>query len=183
MAWTGYYGGAIGDMLLQWEQIGIFSYVLPFLLIFSLVFAILMRLNIFKNEKNNTINAIIALVVGLMALQFDFVPIFFSEVFPRIGIAMSIILAILVVAGLFMDPENKAMMVGLMVFSLLVVAVIIYQSFGAFGLSTGYWISAYWPQLLSFGFFLAIIIAVIASSRPTNQTPTVGSVLAKTLRQ
>jgi hypothetical protein len=85
-------GGAIGNMLYQWEQAGFFSYVLPFLLIFALIFGILSRLRIFTRKEegkpNNAINAILAFVVALMSLQFDFVPQFFSEVFPRLGVGL-----------------------------------------------------------------------------------------------
>ena len=188
MAWTGYYGGYIGDLLYQWEQAGIFSYVLPFLLIFAIVFGVLTRLNLFKGKKddgttNRTINAIVALVVGLLALQFELVPIFFSEIFPRIGVALSIILAILVLAGLFIDPDNRLFMNGLMAVVLVIVAVVIYQSFGGFGFSTGYWVQAYWGQIITVGLLIALLVAVVASAKPKKNEPSVGSILAETLRK
>ena len=71
--------GALGDFLSKWEQAGFFSYLLPFLLIFALVFGILTRVKIFKDNK--VVNGIIALAVALMALQFNFVPQFFSQIF------------------------------------------------------------------------------------------------------
>ena len=188
MAWTGYYGGFIGDLLYQWEQAGIFSYVLPFLLIFAIVFGVLTRLNLFQGKKedgttNRTINAIIALVVGLLALQFELVPIFFSEIFPRIGIALSIILAVLVLAGLFIDPDNRVFMNILMGVVLIVVAVVIYQSFGAFGFTTGYWFQAYWQDIILYGVIIGALIAIVLSAKPKQNEPSVGSILAKTLRQ
>ena len=73
-------GGTIGDFLSVWEQAGFFSYLLPFLLIFALVFGILTQIQLFR--ENKAINAIIALVVGLISLQFPMVPQFFSEIFP-----------------------------------------------------------------------------------------------------
>ena len=84
----GYYGGSIGNVLAYWEQAGFFSYVLPFLLIFALVYGILTRTQIFKD--NRAVNGILALTVGLLALQFDFVPVFFSEIFPRLGVALAL---------------------------------------------------------------------------------------------
>ena len=36
----GFFGGGFGNLLSQLEQLGFFSYVLPFLLIFALVFGI-----------------------------------------------------------------------------------------------------------------------------------------------
>ena len=188
MAWTGYYGGFIGDMLYQWEQAGVFSYVLPFLFIFAIVFGVLTRLNLFQGKKedgttNRTINAIIALVVGLLALQFELVPIFFSEIFPRIGVALSIILAILVLTGLFIDPDNKGVMNGLMAVTFVIVAYIVYQSFGRFGFSAGYWIQAYWGQIVTVGILIALLAAIVLSAKPKKTTPSVGSILAKTLRE
>ena len=68
----------ITNIFAYWEQIGVFSYILPFLMIFALVFGILMRMGIFK--ENKAVSAIVALAVGLLSLQFDFVPRFFSEI-------------------------------------------------------------------------------------------------------
>ncbi|MEK6827230.1 MAG: hypothetical protein AABX99_01980 [Nanoarchaeota archaeon] len=84
--------GVLGDLLAKWEQAGFFSYLLPFLLIFALIFGILLKLNIFKDNK--MVNGIIALSVSLMSLQFGFVPDFFSQIFPRVGVGLAIILAI-----------------------------------------------------------------------------------------
>src|SRR3972149_1922854 len=96
----GFYGGSFGDLLLYWEQLGVFSYVLPFLLIFAVVFGILTKIKVFGDHRG--LNAVIALVVGLLSLQYNLVPIFFSEIFPRVGIAISIILVLLVLVRLFL---------------------------------------------------------------------------------
>jgi len=71
----GVYGGAFGGLLAAWEQAGVFSYVLPFLLIFAMVFGILTKVKLFGEARS--VNAILALVVGLLALQFSAVPFFF----------------------------------------------------------------------------------------------------------
>jgi len=177
----GYYGGEIGNVLAQWEQMGVFTYMLPFLVIFSLVFAILTRLQIFK--ENRTINGIIALAVGLMALQFDFVPRFFSEVFPRMGVALSIILVFLVLAGMFIDPENKGWMVGLMVIVILVAGIVIFQSFGATGMAS-YWyiLRQNFSTILAWGILIGFILIVIIGSNPLKKQPSVKSILAEALR-
>ncbi|MBI2044940.1 hypothetical protein HYT23_02695 [Candidatus Pacearchaeota archaeon] len=101
-------GSGIGNLLASWENAGVFTYLLPFLLIFAMIFAILSRMQIFK--ENRAVNGIIALVVGLMALQFEFVPRFFSEVFPRLGVGLSIILVILILTGMFIDPKKSGIM-------------------------------------------------------------------------
>ena len=86
----GFSGGSFGNVLSQWEQLGVFTYVLPFLLIFALIFGILQKVKIFQESKG--INAVIAVSTALMALQFNFVPLFFSDIFPQLGIGLSIVL-------------------------------------------------------------------------------------------
>lgn len=100
----GYYSGTFGNILAQWEQLGVFSYVLPFLLIFAMIFGILQKIKIF-GENGKAINAVIALSVGLMSLQFGFVPVFFSDIFPRLGVGLSVVLAGIILTGLFTDSK------------------------------------------------------------------------------
>ncbi|MCA9487431.1 MAG: hypothetical protein KC516_00540 [Nanoarchaeota archaeon] len=92
-------GGAFGETLFRWEQAGVFSYLLPFLLIFVLIYGILSTMNIFGNNRG--VNAIIAISVGLMALQFNFVSIFFAEIFPKLGMALSVVLVFIILLGFF----------------------------------------------------------------------------------
>ncbi len=101
-----YPGGQIGNFLSQWEQLGFFSYILPFLLLFALIFGLLMKMNIFKDNKG--VNAIIAVVVALMALQFDLVPRFFAEIFPRLGVGLAFILVAIILLGIFIPNESWA---------------------------------------------------------------------------
>ena len=81
---------SITDVLNIWNEMGVFSYVIPFLLIFAVVFAILKKTGMLssrsadgKGDDNNGILAIISVAIGLLALQFDFVAEFFSIIFPR----------------------------------------------------------------------------------------------------
>ncbi len=181
LASYGYFeGGFIGNVLNVWEQVGIFSYALPFLLIFALVFGILSRINIFRKadgKSNNAINAIIALVVSFMALQFPFVSIFFSEVFPALGIGLSVILVLLILTGLFIDPSNKGWMTGLMVISIVVVMAVLFSASRSTGFIFGTWWSYNWPTLLGIAIFIGLIIAIIAGSKSS----TGGSPLAVSL--
>lgn len=96
-------GGAqnITDVLNIWNQIGVFSYVIPFILIFAIVFAILEKSKILSNEKDGKIQnrpllAIVAAAVGLLSLQFDFVPEFFAIIFPRFGMGLAVLLTVII---------------------------------------------------------------------------------------
>jgi hypothetical protein len=159
--------GTLGDFLSKWEEAGFFSYLLPFLLIFALVFGILIKTKVFKD--NRVVNGIIALAVALMALQFNFVPTFFSQIFPRIGVALAIILALLIVVGLFMDPDSKVVNYFLLGIGVVTVGAVLIQSAGAVGWQSGTWWQDNW-QLVVGAIFLFILVAVIiGSATPKDQ--------------
>jgi hypothetical protein len=142
LAYASYSGGFIGNLIARWEQAGVFQFLLPFLFMFALVYGILVKTKIFKD--NNAVNVIISLVVGLMALQFNVLSTFFVEIFPRLGIGLSIILAVLVIVGLFIDPKNKGWMNGLAIFSIGIVLVVIVTSFTNWPFGYSMWFQEYW---------------------------------------
>jgi peptidoglycan/LPS O-acetylase OafA/YrhL len=93
-----------GTFLERLAEYGVFEYMLPFLLLFALVYGVLYRLNLFKDNRG--VDGIIAFVVALMALQFGFVSQFFSELFPRFGVGMVILLVLLILTGLFIPYKQ-----------------------------------------------------------------------------
>jgi len=168
-SYTYFDGTAIGDMLTQWDQAGFFQYLLPFLLIFALVYGILTQVKLFK--ENKSINGIIALVVGLLALQFPMVPQFFAEIFPRLGIGLAVILVIMIILGLFLNTKDegdfmKWVLLGVAGIILLIVLV---KTAGALGWSSGWWWSDNWPMVVGVVFILAVIGIIVAgsSSKPS----------------
>jgi len=171
-------GGAIGNLLFQWQQAGVFSYLLPFLLIFALIFAILEKTDLFG--KNKSVKLILSLSIGLMALQFNFVSYFFSEIFPRMGILLSLIVVGMILLGLFFNFEDengntstaKKIFGGAVVIGII---VIIYQSFSGsfgffswgFGSSWGitYWLERYGVSLLAGIIFVVLLIKMMAPNK------------------
>ena len=184
-AWVGSYsgGGQFETLLSQWEQIGVFSYMLPFLLIFALIYGILSKLKLFGNEQNKSINAIIALATALMSLQFGVVTVFFSDIFPRLGIAMAGVLVLLIMIGLFGNPNNKAFINIMMWSSFGIAVLIILQSLEVFDLSSsrdllGFIPSSWIPTIA----LIVMIGIVIASSVGKSKTP-IGGHFAKALAE
>jgi len=180
-------GGDIGNILAQWQAAGVFSYALPFLLIFALTFGLLIRVGLFTTKDasgerpNKSINAIIALSVSLMALQFDFVSLFFSEIFPRFGVALSVILVILILGGLFMPMGNKGFSWILILVVMVIIGIVIFQSLESFGYNAGYWWRNNLGSLLGWAVLIGLIIAVVAgstSSEPTAPETLLGKILA-----
>ena len=183
-------GGALGDLFAQWEAAGIFMYALPFLLIFALIFGLLMKMNIFgtkeKPESGKGVNVIIALAVAFMSLQFDMVSIFFSEIFPRFGVALSIILVILILGGLFMptNKENNWFMVALAVVVFIIIGTVIYNSLEVFGWGVGGpGLSFFWDRYGALIIFAIMIIAIVVMTtrKPDPQRPRITNLLSRAL--
>ncbi|MCL5018235.1 MAG: hypothetical protein M1416_00500 [Candidatus Pacearchaeota archaeon] len=153
--------GVIGELLAKWEALGFFSYLLPFMLIFALVFGILTRTQIFKDNK--AVNGIIALAVAFMSLQFDFVPTFFAQIFPRVGVGLAIILAIFIIVGLFVDAKSKVINYILLGIGVLIIGLIILQSAGESGWQSADFWAQYFPAII-LGIVILLFIFVVVGS-------------------
>ena len=166
----GFYGGEAGNLFAYWEQLGVFSYVLPFLLIFAIVFGILTKIKVFGENKG--LNAVIALVVGLLALQYNLVPVFFSEIFPRVGVALSILLVLIILLGLFFDTkDNKVINYSLLGVGVIIFLSVLIKTSGALGWYSAYWWYTNWPSILLGIVVIAIFFAIIGSASPKGKAP------------
>ncbi len=177
LASYGFGGGTIGNLPAQWEAAGIFAYALPFLLIFALVFAILGFIPLFKDNRG--INAVISLVTALMALQFNMVPSFFSEIFPRLGIGLSVVLVFIILLGLLVQDDKKGNQIIKWMFALVAIItaiVVVSKAFGSFGYGWGngqfwYFLETRWPAVLGIGILVAGVIAIIATGAKKPKAP------------
>lgn len=156
-------GSAFGVFLDQLSQAGFFSYVLPFLVIFALVYGILLRTKLF--EQNKAIDGIIALAVGLMALQFDFVPRFFSEIFPRLGIALAVILVLIILLGLFFPANIAFINYALLIVGVIIFLIVLTKSGLFVGSGFDSWWSQYGTMAISIGVVILVLIVVFVASR------------------
>ena len=160
-------GGQFGSIIDSLAQMGFFSYVLPFLLIFAVVYGILLKVKIF-GEKN-AVSAVVALAVALLAVQFDVVPIFFSDIFPRLGIGLAIVLVLLILIGLFMPNQPW---IGYVLFgiSALIFLTILFQSIDA---SSGvfYWLENNWPLLVGLTITIVFVVLIVVGKGKQTQPP------------
>lgn len=171
LAWySAYSGGSLGTLFDQWEQLGVFDYMLPFLLIFALIFGILSKMNLF-GDKNKQISGIIALVVGLMALRFNVVSVFFSDIFPRLGIALGAFLVFLIVLGLFGDPKSRGLLNTMMWGAFGVAVVIVLQSTEMFGMGGISSIFELIPGWLIPIIVLIVLVAIVIAPKKTDKPP------------
>jgi hypothetical protein len=172
-----FYGGSFGNLLAQWEQMGVFTYLLPFLLLFAFIFGITM--NLFKDNK--MISAIIAVSVALMALQFGVVSVFFSDIFPRLGVALAIILCFVILIGLFGDKNNRALHNFLMWGAVAIAGIIVIQSLNVFRVNYYNTVLGFIP--VSWIPWIAVVVIlglIVGASRPRQTTTqTVESMLSR----
>lgn len=149
----------IGTLLSQWEAAGVFDFLLPFLLIFAIVFGILTTTNILG--KNKGVHIIIAFVVALLALRLDFVPRFFAEIFPRLGVGLAVILALVILIGLFVpQDEMRYWLYGLGAIAFVIAIVVVSQSFEGFGWFSSGFNSDYVGWIIGAVLVIGLIIAV-----------------------
>ncbi len=153
-------GGTIGNLLARWEQAGVFSYLLPFLLIFALVFGILTRVKLF--EENKAVNSIISLAVALMSLQFGFVSVFFSEIFPQFGMGLAILLIAMILLMVAFGEKSEGTVTWI-IFGLgaIIFIVVLINTFGSVGWVSGYWFADRWLDIILVAIGLALVFSVI----------------------
>ena len=140
----------ITDVLNLWSQVGIFAYLLPFLMLFAIVFGILSKINIFGPNKG--VNATIALAVGLLSLQSDYVSNFFSNIFPYTGVGIAVLLIALILLGLGTEGEGNSWWLIIGNIDFLAIIVTSFSDIYWWG-GKGYEIMQNWPL------FLALLIS------------------------
>jgi len=152
----------IPSLLYEWESLGIFDYVLPSFLIFAVVFGVLEATKAFG--KNKGINLVVALVIGLMALRLDFVRAFFTEIFPRVGVALAVILTAVILSAAFIPKEHLGgWLIGFYSLGGLAALIVIFNSFNVLGWFNSYWWSDWGGMIIGALLVIGVIIAIAVS--------------------
>lgn len=165
--------GSIGDVFYQLENLGFFDIVLPFLLAFAVVYGVLTYMKIFGEDK--AVHVVIAVVIGLLAIRFPFYSAFLSEISPRLGVGLTILLAILLLVGLFaQDKGRSAIMWILFALGGIIFLVILVQTGDALGfIGAGYFSQEAIGWLVMVAILIGIIVVVVSgkSSQPGDSHP------------
>jgi hypothetical protein len=155
------YGYGIGEILNQWQSVGVFDYLLPFLLIFAVVFGLLNKSRILGDDKK--IHVIIAFVIGLLALQGN-IQRFFQPLFPNLAMGIAAILVLVILVGVFINNnERKYWNWGFGAVGFIAAVIAISNAFGDYGWygSSYYTNNAGW--IVGAVLVIGLIIAIAAS--------------------
>ena len=157
--------GGLGfqNLLSQLEDLGFFQYVLPFLLIFAVVYAILTKLKVFEENKGAAL--IVALAVGLLSLQLDFVPAFFQNIFPKFGIGLAVLLVALILAGAFISDEDKIYKWIFFGLGALIFLVVTFTSLSDWQFVGSWWWQQYGGLIITVVVIIGAIVGVVIASK------------------
>jgi len=151
----------ITEVLNQWADAGVFAYLLPFLFIFAVVFGILNKTKVLGESKG--VQATIALALGLLSLQFDYVSNFFSIFLPYAGIGIAVLLIGVILMGLMYDEDGESNWVKYVFFGLgaVIFLVVIVTSISDSSFIGGSRFAESWPAILAAIILLLLISFVI----------------------
>jgi len=154
-------GGGFQDLMRQMESIGIFSLVLPFLLVFAISYAILSKIEVFKENKASS--AIISLAIGLLAARLPMVHIFFQELFPRMAVGLAVLMTALILAGAFISGNDDKDMFKWIFFGLggIIFLFVLFSSLSEWRIVGSGWWRQYGALLIAVGVIIAAIVLII----------------------
>jgi hypothetical protein len=155
MQFSGY-----NDIVFQLEQLGLFSFILPFLLMFAIVFGVLSYTRIFGEHRG--VHVLIALVIGLLAVRFPTYTDFLTIIAPKLGIGLTILLVLIILVGLFIPAGARGIIGWVLVgIAFIIFLVIIAQTYSVF--TYGYGQDYLTSNLIGYLILIALLIGVIAT--------------------
>ena len=97
------------SLMAELQAMGVYDYLLPFLLIFTIIFAILEKLMIFGKEHGTekpktNINLVISLILGLLVVSQPEITYIINSFLPKVSLFILVSLMFLVIAGTNMLP-------------------------------------------------------------------------------
>jgi len=164
------YTNTITNVLNTWADYGVFAYVLPFLMIFALVYGLLSKSKLLG--ENRGVHATLALVIGLLALQFDYVSNFFATIFPYAGIGISVLLVALILMGVLTDDEDAAKWIFFGIGAVIFIIVMLYTIYD-FNWLGGY-VGVDWISWIILAMIVAAAVVFVILGSKKNPTSSKG---------
>jgi hypothetical protein len=147
---TNYLGDFVGNL----AGIGVFEYLLPFLLVFAILFGILEKIKIFGDGKKN-LNMVISFIVALIIVVNTAVVELMNLYLSKMALFIVVILVLIMAFGVFSKGQPSGWGIGLFVIASIVAVI------WALGPTWGW----SWPEWAGVSdqakFFIGIIIAFV----------------------
>ncbi|PJC44539.1 hypothetical protein CO038_03020 [Candidatus Pacearchaeota archaeon CG_4_9_14_0_2_um_filter_39_13] len=163
---------AFEDILIKLEQLGLFEFILPLLLMFAIVYGVLSWTNMFGGEK--PIHALIAIVLAFLAIRWPVYRDFLAIVSPKLGVGLTIILVLVLLMGLFIPEKSQAIMGWIMIGVAVVIALVIFaQSYSDLqGAGYGSYVNSDmigWVIIVAL--LIGVIVAVVTAGASKKEAP------------
>ncbi len=172
----------MGDLFSQLEGLGVYEYLLPFLLIFSITFAILEKVKILGSDKKN-INIIVSAILALIFVtQFTLVATL-NNFLPKISLFIIVAVMALILFGIFgAKVENGLGGAGLLIAAVISLFAIYWGLSPSLGFEIPSWIQYNFDVILVI-LVIIIVIALVTGGKSTTgdqkSLENMGSSLAK----
>ena len=142
-------------------SIGVYDVLLPFLLVFAIIFAILEKTKILGSEKTN-INAVVAVVVGLLLVVQKGIVELINLFLPRISLIIVVVLMGLLIVSMIAGKEFTGLKGGALGIAIIVVIIAVVLALTTPPTGYGLWLTPADKQaLLSLGIPLLVLFLVI----------------------
>ncbi len=145
-------GSSVADILQDWEYMGVFEFVVPFLLVFAVVFGILVKSQIIGEYRG--INMVIALAVALLSITSPGFRSFFRVLFPYAGIGIAILLVGLILTGLFFTSQERWWRITFFSIAMVIAVIVVLSALSSY--ETFLWGAWWWREYLN-----AIIVGIV----------------------
>jgi hypothetical protein len=148
--------------------------LLPFLLIFAVTFAVLQKTKILGDGKKQ-IDAIVALVIGLIVITFGFATNLITSLIPFLAIAIVVILVFMILYGMvFQGGQNsftihKGIRITVGILAALGLLIVLLVSTGAWGyLYDRFLLGDASSSLVTNAIFIVVIVAAVLIATMTG---------------
>ncbi len=156
------------QMMMQWQAIGVFDFILPFIIIFTLIYAVLGKLKIFENKTGAKV--VIALAIAMMAIVEPTVGQFMQQLFANTGIALAILIGVAILMLLFLEESNIKWLGTAMAFFLLLWWLGRMKTFAYFFQAREFW--ALYGGIITFIAITIILVIIVIVSEKGQQNKT-----------
>ncbi|MFA5176297.1 MAG: hypothetical protein WC413_03520 [Candidatus Nanoarchaeia archaeon] len=96
---------SIASTLQSLQAMGVYEYLLPFLLVFSIIFALLEKLKILGKDKEENpktnINVVVSFAMGALLIAQPQIVYLINQFLPKVSLMIIVILMFLLVLGMF----------------------------------------------------------------------------------